>query len=77
MYYHDSKDDLFVAREGDILIDKLGRRVRECRLCGSLNHVKFVVPYDGSVDPGGYCYRCRRKHGIMDVKDAKRYGKIL
>lgn len=77
MYYHDEKDDLYIKKEGDILIDKLGKRVRECRLCGSLRYVKFIVPYDGSAEPGGYCYRCRKKLGLMDVKDAKRYGKIL
>jgi len=76
MYYHDRKDDLY-TRDGDVLIDKLGKRIRECRLCGSLERVVFVVPYDGSIDAGSYCYRCRRKHSIMDVKDAKRYNKIL
>ena len=76
MYYHDEKDDLF-KRDGDILIDKEGHRIRECRVCGSLTRVKFVVPYDGSVAPGGYCYACRRKYSIMDIKDAKRYNKIL
>jgi len=77
LYYHDSKDDLFVGRDGDVLIDKLGKRIRECRLCGSLERVRFTVPYDGSIEAGSYCYRCRVKHSILDVKDAKRYNKIL
>lgn len=76
MYVHDRRDDLY-ERDGDVLIDKLGKRIRECRLCGSLERVVFVVPFDGSIEAGSYCYRCRRKHSIMDVKDAKRYNKIL
>ena len=76
IYYHDRKDDLY-TRDGDILIDKLGKRFRECRLCGSLECVRFIVPFDGSIQAGSYCLRCRKKHSIMDVKDAKRYNKIL
>lgn len=76
VYLHDEKDELY-EREGDVLIDKLGKRFRECRLCGSLCKVRYIVPYDGSIQPGGYCLNCRRRHSIMDVKDAKRYGKIL
>lgn len=77
MFLHDIKDDMFVERDGDVLIDKHGKRFRECRLCGSLWNVRYIIPYDGSKEPGPYCYYCRRKHSIMDVKDAKRYGKIL
>ena len=76
VYLHDEKDDYF-DRDGDVLIDQYGKRFRECRLCGSIHNVKFVVPYDGSYTPGAYCYYCRRKHSIMDIEDAKRYDKIL
>lgn len=76
MYYHDYKDDLY-QRDGDVLIDELGKRIRECRLCGSLQRVRFIVPFDGSIVAGSYCLRCRKKHSIMDVQDAKRYNKIL
>lgn len=76
VYLHDEKDDYF-DRDGDVLIDKMGNRFQECRLCGSIHNIKYVVPYDGSKTPGAYCYNCRRKHSIMDIKDAKRYGKVL
>lgn len=48
-----------------------------CEICGGLQLVRFVVPYDGSRPPGHYCYRCRKKNSIMDIKDATRYNKVL
>lgn len=74
--FHDRKEEYF-KKDGDVLIDDLGMRFRECRICGSLYHVRYIVPYDGAMEPGAYCYRCRKKYSLMDVKDAKRYGKIL
>lgn len=76
VYFHDSKDDYF-QRDGDVLIDDLGRRFRDCRLCGSLWGVRYIIPYDGAMEPGAYCRRCRKNHSLMDIKDAKRYGKVL
>jgi hypothetical protein len=75
MYIHDNKDDM--TREGYVLIDKAGKKFKECILCGSMYRVRYIVPYDGAATPGAYCWRCRRKRSLMDIKDAKRYGKIL
>lgn len=76
VYIHDEKDDWWEDK-GDAWVDKTGKMFKKCRLCKSIHNIKYVVPYDASFAPGAYCYRCRKKHSIMDVKDAKRFGKIL
>jgi hypothetical protein len=76
MFLHNKRDEEW-EKEGDVLINKAGKKFRECKLCGSIHRVRYIVPYDGSAAAGAYCYYCRRKHSLMDVKDAKRYSKIL
>ena len=51
--------------------------IKECVLCGSLSRVRYIVCFDSAMAPGSYCYKCRTKHSLMDVKDAKRHNKIL
>ena len=35
-----------------------------------------VVAFDAKVSPGWYCYKCRKKRDILDIKVAKKYGKV-
>ena len=73
----------FVATFYTPVIEQNGRAIRgegktkhECYICKRLQRVRFVVPFDGSFPPGYYCLKCRKENDILDVKDAKRYGKI-
>lgn len=41
-----------------------------CDLCDDKWHSPiFVVPASGGFPPGYYCWRCRQKYDIVDVKD--------
>jgi hypothetical protein len=51
-------------------------RNHRCSLCRSVKRVVYVIPFDGAVSPGWYCYKCRKTNNLLDVKRAKRYGKI-
>lgn len=53
------------------------RRNYRCDLCGSVKRVLWVVPFDGVVAPGHYCYKCRKSKNILDVNRAKKYNKII
>lgn len=53
------------------------RKEHRCNICGSTQRVVWVVPFDASYTPGWYCYKCRRARDIMDIKKAKKYGKIF
>ena len=55
---------------------KTGRVLHLCLLCNTPKDVRWTVPYDGCVVPSYYCWRCRRRHDILDVYDAERLGKI-
>jgi len=76
MFYHNTRDEEW-KKEGEYLITKEGKKFLECSRCGSIHRVRYTIPYDGSCAPGAYCYYCRKKYSIMDIKDAKRYGKVL
>lgn len=52
------------------------RRGNRCGICGNVKRVVFVVPFDLRVVPGFYCYKCRRKLDLMDVKIARKHGKV-
>jgi len=53
------------------------RRDYRCDLCRSVKRVVWVVPFDSIVAPGHYCYKCRKSRNILDIKKAKKYGKIV
>jgi hypothetical protein len=75
----------FLVRYHSVVAEDLANKVEEegtklrhrCSLCGSIYRVLWVLPYDLSYSPGWYCGKCRRERSIMDVKKAKKYGKIL
>jgi len=37
----------------------------------------YVIPFDGTASPGWYCYNCRKRNNLLDIKKAKKYGKII
>jgi len=53
------------------------KRDHRCNICGGIERVVWVVPFDASYSPGWYCYKCRRRRDIMDIKRAKKYNKII
>lgn len=68
------KDRKIVRKVDGGKVKKVNHR---CGICGKSERVLWVVPYDGSMSPGWYCWICRRERSILDVKKAKRYGKIV
>lgn len=72
----------FVATYYTPIAERKGKRIRkgierhECYKCSNLDKVRFVVPFDANYMPGYYCLKCRKKYDILDIRDAKRYGKI-
>lgn len=80
VYYHPYWEDDMAYEKHDwfVLDKKTGKKRIYCELCKTSSwRTRFIVPYDGSYPPGYYCYKCRRKYSIMDIKDAKRYNKVL
>lgn len=53
------------------------RKDHRCNICGKTERVVWVVPFDASYSPGWYCYKCRRSRDILDIKVAKKHGKIF
>lgn len=72
----------FTAQYYSPIVEEEARRPRgkklihECYICGKLEKVVFVIPFDGSFPPGCYCVKCKHKYDIMDVAVAKHYHKI-
>lgn len=52
------------------------KREHRCNICGSVKRVVWVVPFDGVVAPGYYCYKCRKSRDILDIKRASKHGKV-
>jgi len=52
-------------------------RNHRCALCGHTKKVVYVIPFDGTASPGWYCYNCRKRNNLLDIKKAKKYGKII
>ena len=77
-YFHKPWGDMGYKEKEDYVESKhYKKKFYKCDLCERVYYTRYVVPYDGSYPPGWYCYWCRKKKSIMDVKDAKHYGKIL
>lgn len=54
-----------------------GKVPHRCTLCGAGMRVKFVIPFNAVMAPGWYCYNCRRKHELLDIKIAKKHNKLI
>lgn len=79
IYYHSKWSGDLGYNEKDGFIEGVytKKRLPLCAICGGPWNMRYIIPYDGIRAPDHYCGYCRKKHSIMDIKDAKRHGKIL
>lgn len=76
-YFSPYTEDSAVRTKQKEDVSHNNRGVHRCHICGSSYRVVWVVPFDAKYAPGWYCYKCRRKRDILDVKVAKKYNKVV
>lgn len=76
-YFSPYREDMAIKIKQEEDVNNNNKGEHRCHICGSSYRVIWVVPFDAKVSPGWYCYKCRKKRDILDIKIAKKYGKVV